>query len=130
MTTIAINSHLRPSSNGGISALIVSMGLVVILGAAMSHVRTGTEALADEGATSQPSANFSGYRFVVEGQLLPLNLGASSTVSTPRGLRRVIQPRRTVLKQRLFRVTCCRRCHCAPDADRRTVRAHTVRQAR
>jgi 3D (Asp-Asp-Asp) domain-containing protein len=81
------------------------MGLVVILGAAMSHVRTGTEALADEGATSQPSANFSGYRFVVEGQLLPLNLGASSTVSTPRGLRRVIQPRRTVLKQRLFRVT-------------------------
>jgi len=37
MTTIAINSHLRPSSNGGISALIVSVGLVVVLGAAVSR---------------------------------------------------------------------------------------------
>lgn len=105
MTTIAINSHLRPSSNGGISALIVSMGLVVVLGAAMCHVSTAKHALAAAGATSLPSANFSTYRFVIEGQRLPLNLRASSTLSTPRGLRRIIRPRRTAPIERLYRVT-------------------------
>lgn len=125
MTTIAIDSHPRPSSNGGISALIVSMGLAVVLGAAMYHLRSHSEsaltvagravlpasyvsttehALADAGVTPRPSADLSEYRFVIEEQRIPLDLRASPTTA-PRGLRRIIQLRRIVLMGRLYRVT-------------------------
>src|SRR6266849_1489441 len=103
MTTIAIDSHLRPSRNGGISALIVSMGLAVVLGAAIHHVTTTERPLANASVSPRPSADLSEYRFVTAGQ--PLDLRASPTLIAFRDSRRVIQPRRTVLVERLYRVT-------------------------
>ncbi|HEX4841200.1 MAG TPA: 3D domain-containing protein [bacterium] len=105
MTTIAFDSHPRLSSNGGISALIVCVGLAIVFGAALYHVSTATHGLVDPGVTPSSSAHTSEYRFVTEGQRAPHDLRASPTLSTPRSLRGVIQPRRTVLIERLYRVT-------------------------
>ncbi len=105
MTTISIDSYPRPSRNGGISALIVSMGLAVVLGAAMFHVTTTEHTLANAGVTPRPSADLSEYRFVTEAQRMPRELHASPTLIAPRSSRRVIQPRRTVLVERLYRIT-------------------------
>ena len=104
MTTIAVNFHPRPSSNGGISALIVSMGLAVVLAAAMFPITTD-RTLVNAGVTPHSSADSSEYRFVTEGRRIPLELRASPTLTASRGSRRVIQPRRTVLVERLYRVT-------------------------
>lgn len=105
MTTIAIDSHLRPSRNGGISALIVSMGLAVVLGAAIHHVTTTERPLANASVSPRPSADLSEYRFVTAGQRIPLDLRTSPTLIAFRDSRRVMQPRRTVLVERLYRVT-------------------------
>jgi len=42
---------------------------------------------------------------VAAGQRIPLDLRTSPTLTAMRGSRRVIQPRRTVLVERLYRVT-------------------------
>ncbi len=105
MTTIAISSHPRPNRNGRISALIVSMGLAVVLGVAMHHVTTAERPLVNASVSPRPSADLSEYRFVAAGQRIPLDLRASPTLTAMRGSRRAIQPRPTVLVERLYRVT-------------------------
>ncbi len=105
MTTIAIDSHPRPSRNGAISALIVSLGLAIVFGAAMYHVITTDRTLANAGVPPRRLADLTEYRFVTAGQRVSLDLRVSPTLRPPGGSRRIIQPRRTVLVERLYRLT-------------------------
>ncbi|HVH30717.1 MAG TPA: 3D domain-containing protein [bacterium] len=106
MTTIAINSHPDPSSTGRISALIVSVGLLAaVLGVVVWHFNTTHDAPANAGVSAWSSSNYSEYRFVSEGQQMPLDLRAPRTLAASRGWRGVIQPHRTVRTDRLYRLT-------------------------
>jgi len=71
----------------------------------MFHVTTTERTVANASVTPRSSADLSEYRFVTEEQRIPRELRASLTHIASRGSRRVIQPRRTVLVERLYRVT-------------------------
>lgn len=70
----------------------------------MLYVSTTERMSANAGVPPRSSADFSEYRFVTEAQRIPLDLRASPTFTAPRASRRVIQPRRPVLTERLYRV--------------------------
>jgi 3D (Asp-Asp-Asp) domain-containing protein len=105
VTTIAINSHPNPSSNGRISALIVSVGLAAVLGVVVWYFNTTHYAPANARVSAWSSSNYSEYRFVAEGQRTPLDLRAARTLTASRRWRGVIQPHRTVRTERLYRLT-------------------------
>lgn len=109
MTTIVFHSHPKPSSNGRISALIVSVGLAALLGLVVwyANTTTGHHTPASAVVISWSSSNYSEYRFVTEGQRIPLDLRAARTL-TASGGQGVIQPRRSVLTERLYRISVVR----------------------
>jgi 3D (Asp-Asp-Asp) domain-containing protein len=104
VTTIAINSPPRSSGNGRISALIVGVGLAAVFGGVMWYVNTAHYSPAGVGQSPRPSSSYSEYRFVTEGQRIPLDLRTARTLTASRG-QGVIQPRRSVRTERLYRIS-------------------------